>query len=236
MAFGALGIPVTTLAKLTGLPVMSLSAMMGRQLPLVSFFLPLYAMLFFAGERSLCLFVMEGRLTKRERATGPRAGVLECWPPALVAGLSFAVIQAIFSNLVGPELPDLIAGLVSLLSVIIFVQYWKPKYRPEYALTFRASHGRVDDEEAANVRSAARLQAESSNNGANSIRSAADGNEKMEVSHDQDENSDASGSKQEQEIVDPTAVVPISELVKPTWLEAVVAWSPWVLIIVVVIM
>lgn len=50
VAFGALGIPVTTLATITGLPVMKLSAMMGRQLPLLSLFLPLYALTFYAGE------------------------------------------------------------------------------------------------------------------------------------------------------------------------------------------
>lgn len=111
VAFGALGTPVTTLASLTGLPVLALSAMMGRQLPIFSLFLPAYALFFYAG---------------------PRAGLIECWPIALVAGLSFALMQGIFANLVGPELPDLIAGLVSLISVIVFVQFWKPPYRREY--------------------------------------------------------------------------------------------------------
>lgn len=50
VAFGALGIPVTTLAAITGLPVMKLSAMMGRQLPLLSLFLPSYALIFYAGK------------------------------------------------------------------------------------------------------------------------------------------------------------------------------------------
>ena len=72
VAFGALGIPVTTLANLTGLPVQSLSAMMGRQLPFVSVFLPLYAVTFYAGLRP---------------------GLIECWPAALVAGVSFALFQ-----------------------------------------------------------------------------------------------------------------------------------------------
>ncbi|RCH97378.1 hypothetical protein CU098_010982, partial [Rhizopus stolonifer] len=126
VAFGALGIPVTTLATITGLPVMSLSAMMGRQLPLLSLLLPLYALGFYAGFR---------------------AGIVECWPAALVAGLSFAVIQAIFANLVGPELPDLIAGLVSLISIIAFVQFWKPKYRPEYHARLIATNPQAEDEE-----------------------------------------------------------------------------------------
>lgn len=111
VAFGALGIPVTTLASLTGLPVLALSAMMGRQLPIFSLILPSYALLFYAG---------------------PRAGLIECWPVALVAGFSFALMQGLFANLVGPELPDLMAGLVSLITVIAFVQFWRPRYRKEY--------------------------------------------------------------------------------------------------------
>ncbi|KAL9557192.1 hypothetical protein MBANPS3_001495 [Mucor bainieri] len=111
VAFGSLGIPVTTLASLTGLPVMSLSAMMGRQLPFISVLLPGYVLSVFAGFK---------------------AGLVECWPVALVAGFVFAIVQAVFANWVGPELPDVIAGLVSLISVMGFVQYWKPPYRSEY--------------------------------------------------------------------------------------------------------
>ncbi|KAI8375405.1 lactate permease [Choanephora cucurbitarum] len=111
VAFGSLGTPVTTLASLTGLSSMSLSAMMGRQLPFISVFLPAYALYFYAGIQ---------------------AGLKECWPIAAVAGISFASVQCLVSNLVGPELPDLAAGLFSLLSVIGFVQYWKPPYREEF--------------------------------------------------------------------------------------------------------
>ncbi|OAD69010.1 hypothetical protein PHYBLDRAFT_67108 [Phycomyces blakesleeanus NRRL 1555(-)] len=111
VAFGALGTPITTLATITGLPAMKLSAMIGRQLPLLSVFLPLYVLGMYAGVQ---------------------AGVVECWPMALVSGLSFAATQAIFANLVGPELPDLIAGLVSLGCLVAFVQMWKPVYRSEY--------------------------------------------------------------------------------------------------------
>ncbi|KAF7724999.1 hypothetical protein EC973_000492 [Apophysomyces ossiformis] len=187
VAFGALGIPVTTLAALTGLPVMSLSAMMGRQLPLISLFLPLYALLFYAG---------------------PRAGVLECWPAALVAGLSFAVVQAIFANLVGPELPDLIAGLVSLLSIIIFVQYWKPPYRAEYEANIGVKR-KTDEETTDSYPSAA-----------HSTTCA-----KIEVSENEEQYPSTTERKKEEQLV----------LAKPTWLETAIAWSPWVIIVVVVI-
>ncbi|KAI9497076.1 lactate permease [Zychaea mexicana] len=183
VAFGALGIPVITLANLTGLPVMSLSAMMGRQLPFVSVFLPIYALTFFAGFR---------------------AGFIECWPPALVAGVSFALIQAIFANWVGPELPDLIAGLASLLSLIVFLRYWKPPYREEFACVYAPTKQHNDEESAGAVAPTD----DNLNNGKHQVASAGStqdhSNEKVEIA-------------------------------KPTLYESILAWSPWVCIVVVVI-
>ncbi|KAI8885399.1 lactate permease [Backusella circina FSU 941] len=176
VAFGALGTPVITLASVTGLPVMAISAMMGRQLPFASLFLPAYALLFYAG---------------------PRAGLLECWPLCIISGILFAGAQAIFANLVGPELPDLIAGLISLLGVIIFVQYWKPPFRPEYETP-------VNNVLSEHPHSSTTLVNESSiNNG---------------------ENNDIENTKTPDKIIE-----------KPTIKEAMLAWSPWVIIVVIVI-
>lgn len=186
VAFGALGIPVTTLATLTGLPAISLSAMMGRQLPLISLFLPAYALLFYAG---------------------PRAGLIECWPVATVAGISFALIQGIFANLVGPELPDLMAGLISLLSVIGFVQYWRPPYRQEFE---------------ANINSL--LKTDNAYNSHNSSEISQESMEKKnetEVHH------------HEVSIATSTTDKGMERL---NWKEALLAWSPWIIIVVVVIM
>ncbi|KAI9316721.1 lactate permease [Dichotomocladium elegans] len=123
VAFGALGIPVTTLGRLTDIEADKIAAMLGRILPLFSLFLPVYGLYFYAGWR---------------------AGVIECWPLSVVAGISFAVTQGIFANLVGPELPDLLSGLVSLLSIIVFVQFWKPKFREEFRATMNATA--IDDD------------------------------------------------------------------------------------------
>jgi L-lactate permease len=62
-----------------------------------------------------------------------------CWPAALVAGLSFALTQCLVSNFVGPELPDVLASLVSLLCVILFVQVWKPRDSEQYMATVARS-------------------------------------------------------------------------------------------------
>jgi L-lactate transport len=114
VAFGALGVPITTLAGVTSLHAGLLSAMVGRQLPFFSLFLPFYAVIVFTGFRSL----------------------KTVWPVALVAGLSFALTQFIVSNFVGPELPDVLASLVSLICVIGFVQIWKPRDIEQYQANF----------------------------------------------------------------------------------------------------
>ncbi len=110
VAFGALGTPITTLAAVTHLPVTSLSAMVGRQLPIFAFVLPFYALIIFSGFRSLKTM----------------------WPVALVAGASFALTQFAVSNFIGKELPDVLASLVSLICVIGFVQVWKPRDMEQY--------------------------------------------------------------------------------------------------------
>jgi len=114
VAFGALGTPITTLAGVTGLHATALSAMIGRQLPFFSFLLPFYALIIFSGFRSL-------------RTT---------WPVALVAGGSFALTQFAVSNFLGPQLPDVLASLVSLLCVIGFTQVWKPRDIEQYRTQF----------------------------------------------------------------------------------------------------
>ena len=114
VAFGALGVPITTLAGVTGLHAASLAAMVGRQLPFFALFLPFYALIFFTGFRSLRTM----------------------WPVALVAGLSFAVTQFVVSNSPAFQLTDVLSSLVSLICVILFVQVWKPSDVEQYRAHF----------------------------------------------------------------------------------------------------
>jgi lactate permease len=105
VAFGALGSPVIALAAVTGLDLLQLSGMIGRQLPLFSFIVPFWVVWAFAGWRSM----------------------LEIWPGILVAGLSFAIFQYIVSNFHGPWLVDVIAAIVSMASLTLFLRVWHPK-------------------------------------------------------------------------------------------------------------
>jgi L-lactate transport len=123
VAFGALGVPITTLASVTGLPAGTLAAMVGRQLPFFAVILPFYAIVFYSGFRSLRTI----------------------WPVALIAGLSFALTQFAVSNFIGPELPDVLASLVSLVCVITFVQFWQPRDIDSYRAHFASEAPNVTD-------------------------------------------------------------------------------------------
>ena len=104
VAYGALGTPVIALAGVTGLDLMDLSAMIGRQLPFFSLLVPFWLIWAFAGWR----------------------GMLEVWPAILVTGVSFAVPQFLVSNYHGPFLVDVVAALVSLACLVGFLRIWQP--------------------------------------------------------------------------------------------------------------
>jgi L-lactate transport len=104
VAFGALGIPIVALAGVTGLDLMKLSAMEGRQSPFLSALLPAY----------LVWIVARGKGLKRT------------WPAILVAGVSFALAQFFVSNYWGPWAADIIAALASIAALVIFLRFWKP--------------------------------------------------------------------------------------------------------------
>src|SRR5437899_2981633 len=114
VAFGSIGIPVVTLGRLVA-PVlghtdptsttMALSAMVGRQLPLFSIIIPAYLIVVLAGWRRM----------------------REILPAVLVTGVSFAVVQFLVSNLVGPELTDIIAALVSMGCLAALLRFWRPR-------------------------------------------------------------------------------------------------------------
>ena len=119
VAFGALGTPIITLAKVTGLDEMELSMMVGRQLPFFSVIVPFWLIWAFAGWRKM----------------------LEIWPAILVTGISFAVPQFVVSNYHGPMLVDVIAALISMACLTGFLKVWKPAT----VHTSAALSGRVDN-------------------------------------------------------------------------------------------
>src|SRR5436190_3982920 len=96
VAFGSLGIPITTLEQVTGLDARQLSAMIGRQLPFFSLIVPFWVVGAFNGW----------------------GGIRAVWPAALTAGLAFAVPQFLISNLHGPWLVDTVSASCSIAAVV----------------------------------------------------------------------------------------------------------------------
>ena len=124
VAFGALGVPVTVLGAVTGLPAAVLGSMIGRQLPFVALILPFYVMALYGGVRSL-------------RAL---------WPMLLVAGGSFALCQFVSSNFINYALTDVLASLGSLILTILFLQAWRPAPEAEFVVRGQTDlmHARSD--------------------------------------------------------------------------------------------
>jgi lactate permease len=105
VAFGSLGIPIITLAQVTGLDLHLLSQMVGRQLPFFSLIVPFWLIWAMAGWR----------------------GMREVWPACAVTGMAFGSIQFLVSNYHGPWVVDIAGGVGAILALIILLKFWQPK-------------------------------------------------------------------------------------------------------------
>ena len=115
VAFGALAIPIVTLAPIvSGVssdPRLSdanalhtLGSMVGRQTPILALVVPL-----------ILVFIVDGR-----------RGLRQTWIPALLAGFVFAVAQFVTSNYISVQLTDIVASLLAAGSLVLLVRVWQP--------------------------------------------------------------------------------------------------------------
>ena len=105
VAFGAMGIPVIVAGQVSGIDPFLIGKMAGRQLPFMTILVLFWIMAIMDGWR----------------------GVKETWPAVLVGGGSFAVVQFLTANYIGPELPDITSAIVSLIALTAFLKVWQPK-------------------------------------------------------------------------------------------------------------
>jgi lactate permease len=120
VAFGAIAIPITTLAQVSGLPTHHLSQMVGRQTPFLALIIPF-----------VLVFMVDGR-----------RGLRESWMAPLTAGVVFAALQFAVSNYVNYQLTDIIASLGSAAAVVALVQVWSPSAPGAPASTQTSRSGR----------------------------------------------------------------------------------------------
>jgi lactate permease len=104
VAFGAIAVPITTLAEVSSLPKDDLGAMVGRQTPFLALIVPL-----------ILVGMVDGR-----------RGVRAVWPAALTGGVAFAVGQFACSNYLSVELTDIVASLVSAGAIVALLRVWQP--------------------------------------------------------------------------------------------------------------
>jgi lactate permease len=100
VAFGAMGVPVITLARVSGLPLDQVASMVGRQTPFLALFVPL-----------VLVYIVDGR-----------RGVREAWVPAVACGVVFAIGQFLTSNFLSVELTDIIASLLGAAAVFLLAR------------------------------------------------------------------------------------------------------------------
>src|SRR5215212_11333691 len=104
VAFGGFGIPILTAGAVSGLDPMGLSQMVGRQTPFLALIIPGMLVTVMAGFRRM----------------------MEVLPVVAVSGIAFAATQFLVSNLLGPELADLLAALITVVAVIALMSFWSP--------------------------------------------------------------------------------------------------------------
>jgi lactate permease len=104
VAFGSVGTPILMAARISDIPDLAISQMVGRTLPILSVIVPFYLVVLMSGFRKS----------------------LEVLPAIIVSGVSFAFLQWLTANYLGPMLPDVLAGIASIFCLMLLLRYWKP--------------------------------------------------------------------------------------------------------------
>jgi lactate permease len=111
VAFGSVGTPILMAARVSDIPDLAISQMVGRTLPVLSVIVPFYLVVLMSGFRRS----------------------LEVLPAIIVSGVSFAFVQWLTANYLGPMLPDVLAGITSIFCLIMLLKYWKPERNWRFA-------------------------------------------------------------------------------------------------------
>jgi len=105
VAFGALGIPIVTLAAVTGLDVQMLTKMTAIILVPFCMLVPFWLIWVYAGFKRM----------------------VEVWPAILVAAGTFSIAQYFMASYFGPSLVAIVASSSTIVALIVFLRFWKPK-------------------------------------------------------------------------------------------------------------
>ncbi|MHB8589978.1 MAG: L-lactate permease [Candidatus Dormibacteraceae bacterium] len=104
VSYGALGAPIIGLAAVTGLPLLALSASVGKMVAVLALLPPWVLIYLVSGWK------------------GIRGG----WPLAVVGSLAYIAGQFPISQWVGPYLPDVVGSLVCFAALLVLLRFWRP--------------------------------------------------------------------------------------------------------------
>jgi len=121
VAFGAIGIPIVVGGQVSGLDPMLISKIVARQLPLLSFIVPLWIVVMMCGWRR----------------------AMEVLPAVIVAGVCFAGTQFITANYISPYLPDITSAIVTIIGLGIFLSIWQPSNIWRFPSELPSAAGRI---------------------------------------------------------------------------------------------
>lgn len=104
VSYGALGAPIIGLAAVTGLPLLALSASVGKVVAVLALLPPWVLIYLVSGWK------------------GVRTG----WPLAVVGSLAYIAGQFPVSQFLGPYLPDVVGSLVCFVALLALLRFWRP--------------------------------------------------------------------------------------------------------------
>jgi lactate permease len=104
VSYGALGVPIVALATVTGLPLLELSASIGKIVAVLALLPPW-----------ILIYLVSGR-----------RGLRDGWPLAIVGSLGYIAGQFPVSNFLGPYLPDVSGSIAAFGALLILLRFWRP--------------------------------------------------------------------------------------------------------------
>jgi lactate permease len=105
VSYGALGAPIIALAAVTQIPLIELSASVGRIVAILAILPPFVLIYLVSGWR----------------------GLRDGWPLAVVGSLAYVAGQYPTSQYLGPYLPDVIGALVCFAALLVLLRVWRPR-------------------------------------------------------------------------------------------------------------
>jgi L-lactate transport len=103
--FGPVGVPTSMMISVTNINAHVLTGAIGNDMVLMALIIPIFMLIVLAGWKNT-------------------VGVL---PAAIVTGVSYAITCHFVCHRMGVELPAILSSFVSMIALIVFLKFWKPK-------------------------------------------------------------------------------------------------------------